>query len=144
MAKRNLTAKQRLFVAHYLDTLNAKEAAKRAGYKGNDATLRSVGSENLTKPNILEPIEEGLKKLAMPQDEILARATGVARGELPARQLRGWNKSDHYFEQLKGLEFLAKVYGMLRERLELEGEIIVKGYSQVSPDDWDEDVENKK
>ena len=57
MAK--LTDKQKAFVNHYLICLNATEAAKRAGYKGSYDTLRSIGSENLTKPNIREVLEIG-------------------------------------------------------------------------------------
>jgi terminase small subunit-like protein len=45
-----LSPKQRRFVAEYLIDLNAAEAAIRAGY--SHKTARSVGSENLTKPDI--------------------------------------------------------------------------------------------
>lgn len=42
--------------------LNATEAARRAGYKGNNATLRAVVSENLTKPNIRKEIDSRMAK----------------------------------------------------------------------------------
>ena len=49
-----LTDKQRQFVDWYCSSdarCNGTEAARRAGYRGNDNTLRAVASENLTKPN---------------------------------------------------------------------------------------------
>lgn len=53
-----LTEKQRRFVDAYLGEAagNATEAARLAGYKGNDNTLASVGTENLRKPAIAEAI----------------------------------------------------------------------------------------
>lgn len=48
-----LTRKQELFCREYFVDLNATQAAKRAGYKGNPGTLGSVGAENLTKPAII-------------------------------------------------------------------------------------------
>ena len=53
------TAKQSAFIHWYCSAevnMNGTEAARRAGYKGKDATLRSVASENLTKPNIRKEI----------------------------------------------------------------------------------------
>jgi phage terminase small subunit len=55
-----LTHKQQLFVDFYEG--NGTEAARNAGYKGNDNTLCSVGKENLRKPLILKAIEERKKK----------------------------------------------------------------------------------
>jgi len=47
-----LTLKQQLFVEAYLGEAkgNATEAARIAGYKGNEITLAAVGAENLRKP----------------------------------------------------------------------------------------------
>ena len=45
-----LTAKQELFCQEYQLDRNATEAARRAGY--SDKTAKSIGSENLTKPDI--------------------------------------------------------------------------------------------
>ena len=46
-----LTDKQEMFCREYLVDLNATQAAIRAGY--SDKTARSVGNENLTKPDIV-------------------------------------------------------------------------------------------
>ncbi len=78
MAK--LKPKQKLFVEYYLQTWNASVAAKKAGYRGSYATLRSIGSENLTKPNIKAGISKRLEETTMESNEILSRLASMARG----------------------------------------------------------------
>ena len=142
MSKRRLTGKQTAFVAAYLDTLNATEAARRAGYKGTAGTLAAVGYENLRKPHLAEAIAEGMKGLSMSQDEVLLRATLMARGMEPTRINQKPDGTESQYDQAKALELIAKVHGMLRERLEIDGTIDVMGFRGVSPDDWDEDAED--
>jgi len=63
MAENKLTVKQERFVDYYDG--NATEAARKAGYMGNDHTLGAVGKENLEKPGIRKAIEKrnaGAKK----------------------------------------------------------------------------------
>ena len=62
MVGRMLTAKQQRFVEEYLVDLNATQAAIRAGY--SPETARSIGSENLSKPDIADAIAEGRAKLS--------------------------------------------------------------------------------
>ena len=52
---KKLTTKQQRFVDFYDG--NATQAAKDAGYKGNDKTLQTVGKENLLKPLIAEAVK---------------------------------------------------------------------------------------
>lgn len=56
----NLTEKQRRFVEAYMGEAcgNATEAARLAGYSGDDDTLSSTGYENLRKPQIQKAIDE--------------------------------------------------------------------------------------
>ena len=56
----NLTPKQQRFVEEYLIDLNATQAAIRAGY--SEKTAKSVGHENLTKPDIAKAIQEAQNK----------------------------------------------------------------------------------
>lgn len=77
-----LSAKQKKFIEAYLVTFNATEAARQAKYKGDDATLASVGWENLRKPEISKVIEERLAETAMPAGEVLMRLAGHARGNM--------------------------------------------------------------
>lgn len=85
-----LTIKQRLFVSAYLaNGYNATQAAREAGYKGNDVTLGSVGTENLHKPLIAAAIHARVTELDKQYEhriagryEVLARLTDIARGDI--------------------------------------------------------------
>lgn len=78
-----LTVKLRVFVDSYLSNgFNATEAARAAGYKGNENTLSSVGYENLRKPEIAAVVQERLNEAAMSANEVLARLSKIARGEV--------------------------------------------------------------
>lgn len=98
MAK--LTDKQELFCQEYLIDLNATQAAIRAGY--SEATARSLGQENLTKPDIQARIAElnksRLEALGISQNRVLEEYAkiaffdirevfGVDGGLLPVKQL---------------------------------------------------------
>lgn len=72
-----LTIKQQTFVAEYLKTGNATEAARRAGYSGNDVTLGRVGADNLKKPQIQGAIKEAKAKV---MDEAIVDAAFVLNG----------------------------------------------------------------
>lgn len=70
---KKLTAKQEIFIREYIATLNATEAARRAGY--SEGSARAIGVENLTKPVIKEAIEKQLaaynEKLDISNERIL-------------------------------------------------------------------------
>lgn len=55
MAKK-LTPKQKKFADKYLETGNASLSAREA-YDANDATARVIGSNNLTKDNVIEYLQ---------------------------------------------------------------------------------------
>jgi phage terminase small subunit len=82
MAKGRLTDKQKLFAAAYIETLNATESARRAGYQGDDNTLGVIGHENLRKPKIKALIDEYLNAHAMSAAEVLYHLTDIARGDI--------------------------------------------------------------
>jgi hypothetical protein len=63
-----LTHKQQAFVEYYLQNWNATLSAKKAGYRGNDNVLASIGSENLTKPAIQRYIQARLIELGKHTD----------------------------------------------------------------------------
>ncbi len=81
-AKKELTPKMRLFVEAYLRSWNATQAAKEAGYEGDEVTLASIGYENLRKPQIKALIKERLRDLCMSTDEWFVRTTAIARGDI--------------------------------------------------------------
>lgn len=80
MGKQRLSTKQRAFIEHYLTCWNAAKAARLAGY--SERTARSIGSENLTKPDIQVAIRERLNELKMQADEVLLGLADHARGSL--------------------------------------------------------------
>ena len=55
-----LTPRQELFVEFYTQCKNGLEAARMAGYAGNDNVLKGVAFDNLSKPHIIQAVE--LKK----------------------------------------------------------------------------------
>jgi len=75
-----LTPKQELFVAEYLQRFNATEAAIAAGYSKRSA--RSIGSENLSKPAIATRIRARLDEAGASADEVLRRLTDHLRGTM--------------------------------------------------------------
>lgn len=58
-----LTLKQALFVEEYLVTLNATQAAKKAGYKGNDNTLSQRGHELKNHPRLKKIIQRRIQNV---------------------------------------------------------------------------------
>lgn len=79
-----LTPKQQAFADYYIETGNATEAARRAGY--SEDTARQIGAENLTKPAISEYISirmaEQSKKRVADANEVIEFYTAVMRGEI--------------------------------------------------------------
>jgi len=120
---RRLTGKQRLFVTYYLDTLNQTKAAELAGYKGGYATWRYVGSKNITKDNIRAAIDEGMAKLAMPREEVLARLTLMAKEQLLTRKDDTKDGVMDHYDVIKALELLGKHHRLFVDRVEHDGEI---------------------
>jgi phage terminase small subunit len=79
-ALQNLEPRQRKFVEAFCLSLNATKAAITAGY--SKKTARSIGSENLTKPDIKKAVVAVLSTSAMEPEEIAARWTAMARAGL--------------------------------------------------------------
>ena len=121
MGDNDLTGKQQLFVDHYLDTLNATEAAARAGYKGSRNVLSVVGYDNVRKPKLAAAIAAGMDKLGMPANEILIRLAAMARGSLATRKDDTKDGKMEHFDALKALELLGKEHALFKERIEHTG-----------------------
>jgi phage terminase small subunit len=73
-----LTAKQQLFVDHYLDCLNATEAARRVGY----ARPMQEGHRLLRIADIASAVKDGMAQKAMPSDEVMTRLTAIAKSDM--------------------------------------------------------------
>ncbi|KXZ17904.1 terminase [Bacillus nakamurai] len=131
-----LTEKQKRFADFYIELGNATEAARKAGY--SQKTAKSIGQENLTKPDIKSYIKERLAEKdaerVASQDEILEFLTAVMRGEkteqIPvgigegAQELE--DKDPYLKDRVKAAELLGKRHGMWTEKVDMTGEFAVQ------------------
>jgi len=111
------TAKQQAFVDAYAG--NATDAARKAGYKGNDSTLGNVGSQNLKNPQIAEAIAARgrLPQMArvMDREELQAFWSKVVRDDEEGMQNR-----------LHAGDSLAKSHGMFLTKVEHTGKFTLE------------------
>lgn len=116
-----LTEKQKRFIDYYVETANATESAKRAGYSSK--TAKNIGAENLTKLNFF--IQERLQQLEnnriASQEEVLQYLTKVMRGE--EKDQFGLDASLQ--DRTKCAELLGKRYGTFKEKVAVTGNIPV-------------------
>ena len=116
-----LTEKQKRFIDYYIETANATESAKRAGY--SEKTAKNIGAENLTKLNFF--IQERLKQKEVlriaSQNEILEYLTRVMRGE----EKDQFNLDASLQDRTKCAELLGKRYGTFKEKIDVTGNIPV-------------------
>lgn len=116
-----LTEKQKRFIDYYVETANATESAKRAGYSSK--TAKNIGAENLTKLNYF--IQERLQQLKdnriASQEEVLQFLTKVMRGE--EKDQFGLDASLQ--DRTKCAELLGKRYGSFKEKVDVTGNIPV-------------------
>ena len=116
-----LTEKQKRFIDYYVETANATESAKRAGYSSK--TAKNIGAENLTKLNYF--IQERLQQLEdnriASQEEVLQYLTKVMRGE--EKDQFGLDTSLQ--DRTKCAELLGKRYGTFKEKVDVTGNIPV-------------------
>ena len=142
-----LTTKQKKFCEEYLISGNATDAAIKAGYSAK--TARSVGSENLSKPDIKNYIDEKLKEIESRKiadaAEVMRYLTSVMRNEtkeeVPMIVNNGeWSevqmvkKDTSIKDRNKAAEMLAKRFGILTDKVSLEiAPVVIK--DDVSDDD---------
>lgn len=140
-----LTEKQKRFADYYIELGNATEAARKAGYSSK--TAKSIGQENLTKPDIKSYIKERLdekdaERIAS-QDEILEFLTAVMRGEkteqIPvglgegAQQLE--DKDPYLKDRVKAAELLGKRHSMWTDKVDMVGNVGVRIVDDIGDDD---------
>lgn len=127
-----LTEKQKAFCDYYIQTLNATESAKKAGY--SEKTARKIGHENLTKPDIQNYISERLAELESKRvadaKEVLEYLTSVMRGEQTEEvvvvenigdfmsEARIVNKKLNARERIKAAELLGKRYALFTDKVD--------------------------
>ncbi|MEN3133293.1 MULTISPECIES: terminase small subunit [Bacillus cereus group] len=141
-----LTPKQQAFCDYYIETGNATEAAKKAGY--SEKTAKDMGSENLAKPHLKSYIEKRMaekdEERVASQDEILHFLTNVMRGEtteqIPVGQGEGYfelqDKDTYVKDRVKAAELLGKRHMMWTEKKEVS--VTVPTFVDDVPVDEDE------
>lgn len=126
-----LTAKQKLFCDEYIISLNATQAAIKAGYA--EKTAYAIGAENLKKPKIQSYISERMEQkessLIATQDEVLQYLTSVLRGESRTtdtvlvgigdgcQEVQEVEKKPSEKNRLKAAELLGKRYGLYTDKI---------------------------
>lgn len=128
---RNMTARQKRFADEYLISLNATQAAIKAGYSAHYANTNA--SKLLQVTAIQELIQarmaEKEKELIADQDEVLKYLTSVMRGQSQAEvvvvegtgdgcsEARAVTKAPDEKERLKAAELLGKRYGLYTDNV---------------------------
>lgn len=126
-----LTAKQKIFCDEYIISLNATQAAIKAGYA--EKTAYAIGAENLRKPKIQSYISERMEQkessLIATQDEVLQYLTSVLRGESQTtdtllvgigdgyQEVQEVEKKPSEKDRLKAAELLGKRYGLYTDKV---------------------------
>lgn len=115
---KRLTIKQQRFADEYIISGNATDAARKAGYA--EKTARSIGNENLTKPDILTYIKERTAEL-----ESKKIATMKEVREFWTETMR--SKYNEVKDRLKASEMIARTEGAFidRQDIEIRGELDV-------------------
>ena len=124
--KTKLTDRQEKFCREYILDYNATKAAIRAGY--SEKTAKSIGSENLTKPDLLARVRELQKeqaeKLCISADWVVMQWVEVYRRCMQATEVLIWDydekkmvpSGEYTFDSkgaLNALEMIGKYLGML-------------------------------
>lgn len=123
-----MTEKQKRFVDFYVQTANATEAARRAGYSPKTAYV--TGNENMHKPEIRKAIERRLKKLESKRiadtEEILEHLTAVIRGEVKETLITQHGKKVivpvRESDKLRACEHILKVNGAFKNTVDIQSD----------------------
>ncbi|HFX4863647.1 TPA: terminase small subunit [Streptococcus pyogenes] len=140
-----LTLKQKRFADEYIISANATAAAIRAGY--SKKTARSIGQENLTKPDIKAYIDERLEKLESEkiatQEEVLQYLTSIMRGDQQEKTLISVGEFGQKIvdidvgakDRIKAAELLGKRYRLFTDKVEMD----VSSDVTINVGEWDDD-----
>lgn len=123
-AKPKLNERRKKFISAYLETLNASEAARKAGYKGQPAV---IGSRLLINVNVKTEISKQLEAIiGSEKDTIKRRVLVELQGEAFSPLIvETTSDGQQVFKpnpnRMKALELLSKYVGILVEKHEHTG-----------------------
>lgn len=134
-----MTKKQQRFAEEYLVDCNCTQAAIRAGY--SEATAYSQGQRLMKNVEVKNYIDEHLARMqgntVADAKEVMEYLTSVLRGESRGTELviegtgdgcseaREVEKAPTEKDKLKAAELLAKRYGLLTDKVNVEGAVPV-------------------
>lgn len=138
-----LTLKQKKFADEYIVSGNATESAIKAGY--SKKTANRIGSENLSKLDIKNYIDERLKEIESEkiadQQEVLKYLSAVMRGEMTEQTLKSVGESGQVIteidvgakDRIKAAELLGKRYRLWTDKSEVEvtGAVVFSNESDI-------------
>lgn len=117
MTTSELTAKQQKFIEEYLIDLNASAAARRAGY--SEHTANRMGSENLTKPDIIQALNKRRsalrKEVHVTQDIVVGGLVEIAEDEDQPAAAR-----------VSAYMNVARILGYVENRTEFRGKLTLE------------------
>ena len=122
--KKKLTLKQTQFIKHYFEQNgNGTQAARLAGYKGDDIALGVIAFDNLRKPNIQVVIDKLYKDNGLTEDVLLKKHIQLlnAQREFSIGDVKC--KSPDNTVQIAALKLAYEVTGRLIKKIEHSGEI---------------------
>ncbi len=130
--KNELTQKQRLFVEAYIGPANgnAREAARAAGYSGDDNVLSQRGFELVRNPRISELIGVRVEQAVMRANEVLDELSAIAKADWQnfveiRRDKEGETVSAtlKLSDKIKSLELLGKYHKLFSDRVDLNVQV---------------------
>ncbi|WJY27463.1 terminase small subunit [Sporosarcina trichiuri] len=125
-----LTVKQQKFADYYIETGNASESARKAGYSKTYATTHVY--KLLDNARIRDYVDKRMAELASEriadQTEILELLTAIARGQVTEEVLIGTGKGAQTItdmdvdasNRIKAAELLGKRYAMWTEKQQVD------------------------
>ena len=134
--KEKLTSKQKKFALEFLISGNITDAAKKAGY--SERSARQIGSLNLTKPNVVEYMNEILGKTKSEEvattEEVLEFLTSVMRGNVAER----FDLDPSITDRTKAAQLLMKRFND-DQRMDLELTKLEIRFKESMPEEQEQD-----
>ena len=127
-----LTPKQKAFADYYIQTGNATEAYKMAGYK-NYKSAGVEANKTLNNPKVKSYIDERMKvaetKRIASGDEVLQYLTAVMRGEVKDQ----FDLDASIQDRTKAAELLGKRHRLFTEKVEADvtQQVVFTGESEL-------------
>jgi phage terminase small subunit len=141
---------QKRFADFYIETGNATDSYKRAGYKAKGKSVEVNASRLLANAKVSEYIEKMMeskdKERIASQDEVLSFLTQVLRGEVteqtPITMKDYWEMADKepsLKDRTKAAELLGKRYAMWTDKVNHNGDVKLVFEDDYGDDDQEED-----